>query len=166
MRGSEKRPPAQLRQAAASNSPPAIAWRVVIATLQRCTRSSTNLARLGKLRALDSVPAHEHSANRSESLRAANPICPPNFCFTCSSCRSRRTHFPSAAPFGFFFDCLSHRSLGDHRSRTPAPPPFLASAVGLRSSGPRLLHVYQPFDGSGLVSLHVHMLRGWHPLGI
>src|SRR5438105_4186080 len=59
-----------------------------------------------------SVPAHERSANGSESLRAANPICPPNFCFARSACRSRRTHFPPGAPFGFLFDRSEERRVG------------------------------------------------------
>src|SRR5438034_7283564 len=56
-------------------------------------------------------------------------ICPPNFCFARSACRSRRTHFPPGAPFGFLFDCLSHRSLDRKSTRLNSSHTVISYAV-------------------------------------
>src|SRR5258708_1406891 len=111
------------------------------------------------------VPAHEPPSNGSAPFRAADRVCAPDFCFAGAACRSRATSGARSAPFGVFSSRVSDCRDSRHPTGTLTSQTFLALAFGLRFSRGGLLHVHQSFHGSGLVSVHVSLLRRRHSLG-
>src|SRR5260370_14395194 len=110
-------------------------------------------------------PTHELPSNGPAPFRAANRLCAPDFYFAGAARRTRTTSHARSAPLGLFPGCLSACRAPRHATGTPAAQTFVALALGLRSSRVGLLHVHQSFHSSGLVSVHVSLLRRGHSLG-
>src|SRR5260370_27272771 len=111
------------------------------------------------------VPANEPPTNGPAAFRAANRLCAPNFYFAGAARPTRTTSHARSPPLRFFPGCLSDCRAPRHATGTPAAQTLLALALGVRSSRSGLFYVHQSFHGSGLVSVHVSLLRGRHSLG-
>src|SRR5260370_15404927 len=111
------------------------------------------------------VPAHEPPSNGPAPFRTANRLRAPSLHFAGAARRTRTTSGARRAPLRLFPGCLSGCRSPRHATGTPAAQTLLALALGVRSSRAGLFYVHQSFHGSGLVSVHVPLLRGRHSLG-